>query len=130
MSTEAAEHATAPAMVGVRLVLLVALALGIGAMHTLGHLQETDRQETVAASVVTHTDPVSSEATLELLSLDPTSVCLALAGMAFVLLGVAPPALVPRPGGPVRPPPWLWRAACHVAPPAPPCLAKLQVLRI
>lgn len=61
---------------------------------------------------------------------DPTTMCLAVAALVAALVGLAAAVFVPWPGPLLRPPSSLLRWVVRVAPPEPPSLAKLQVLRV
>ncbi|WDZ90329.1 hypothetical protein [Nocardiopsis sp. HUAS JQ3] len=61
---------------------------------------------------------------------DPTTMCLAVAALVDALVGLAAVVFLPWPGPLPRPPSSPLRRALRVAPPEPPCLAKLQVLRV
>lgn len=61
---------------------------------------------------------------------DPTTMCLAVAALVAALVGLAAVVFLPWPGALPRPPSSPLRWAVRVAPPEPPCLAKLQVLRV
>ncbi|MFC9084834.1 hypothetical protein [Nocardiopsis dassonvillei] len=61
---------------------------------------------------------------------DPTTMCLAVAALVASLVGLAAVVFLPWPGALPRPPSSPLRRAVRVAPPEPPCLAKLQVLRV
>ncbi|ASU61435.1 hypothetical protein [Nocardiopsis dassonvillei] len=61
---------------------------------------------------------------------DPTTMCLAVAALVASLVGLAAAVFLPWPGPLPRPPSSPLRRAVRVAPPEPPCLAKLQVLRV
>ncbi|WP_444961458.1 DUF6153 family protein [Nocardiopsis sp. M1B1] len=61
---------------------------------------------------------------------DPTTMCLAVAALVAALVGLAAVVFLPWPGPLPRPPSSPLRRALRVAPPEPPCLAKLQVLRV
>ncbi|GAB2505211.1 hypothetical protein [Nocardiopsis aegyptia] len=119
---------TRPAPAWARLLLCAALLLGVGAMHTLGHVQEGghDGAHTVASAA-----PAADHAGPDLPDTDPMTVCLAIAALAVALLGVAPAAFSPWPGSRprttrvLRGPP---RSGAFL-PPAP-SLARLQVLRV
>lgn len=57
-------------------------------------------------------------------------MCLAVAALVAALVGLAAVVFLPWPGALPRPPSPTLRRAVRVAPPEPPCLAKLQVLRV
>ncbi|KOX16156.1 hypothetical protein ADL05_12940 [Nocardiopsis sp. NRRL B-16309] len=109
------------------MLLCAALLLGVGAMHTLGHVQEGGHGGGHAVTEL----PPADHAVPDLPDTDPASVCLAIAALAVALLGVAPAAFSPWPGTPpratraLRGPP---RSRAFL-PPAP-SLARLQVLRV
>ncbi|WP_179643636.1 DUF6153 family protein [Spinactinospora alkalitolerans] len=111
----------------VRMLLLGALLFGVAAMHTLGHPQADGHGPAPAAA---HADPVAAHADSGLPAMDPTSVCLAIGGMAIALLGLAAAVFTPWPGVLVPPPARIRWPLLRTAPPDPPSLAKLQVLRL
>ncbi|MGW5879121.1 hypothetical protein ACWFMI_21490 [Nocardiopsis terrae] len=116
-----------------RILLLTALLLGFGAMHTLGHLQHEahasagaygglaeptaaphappvsgDVSEAIRAPATDHTAPAGAHSAVwddqvQLPELDPTSACLALAAFTAVLLGVGAVAFTRWPVVPVNP---------------------------
>ncbi|NKY96341.1 hypothetical protein [Nocardiopsis alborubida] len=61
---------------------------------------------------------------------DPTTMCLAVAALVAALVGLAAAVFLPWPGPLPRPSSSLLRWAARVAPPEPPSLAELQVLRV
>lgn len=114
-----------------RVLLLVALLFGLGAMHTLGHLQH--EAHAVAGPAAAHDvmGNAVAEPASDLPELDPTSLCLTVGAFTVSLLGVATVAFHRWPGGPIlstgptrRPSP--------LFPPAPddPSPVRLQVLRV
>ncbi|MGW8528865.1 MULTISPECIES: DUF6153 family protein [Nocardiopsidaceae] len=131
-----------------RLLLTAALVLGVGAMHTLGHVSEghhgggpaptavaawqggaADADASPAAAVPERAAPGPGAA--EPPPTDPTLMCLAVLGLAAVLLGVATVASSRWPGTPSHTPPSVRRSAGPLRrPPDAPSLARLQVLRI
>ncbi|QVQ54727.1 hypothetical protein J4H86_06895 [Spiractinospora alimapuensis] len=113
-------------------VLLVALVLGVGTMHTLGHPAEHGAPDHgAAAAELSHSAPVSpAPAAAELPALDPSTMCLAIIAVATLLLGLG--SLTRAPSLELRLPRWSrvqvsWWAP---TPPRPPSLAQLQALRI
>lgn len=113
------------------MLLLMLLLLGVSAMHTLGHPQESGHGTGIAASSAAYADPASTHSGSDLPPMDPTSMCLAVGGTTIVLLDLAVAAFFPWPGSFVRPPSWIQRLAILSARlPDPPSLAKLQVLRV
>ncbi len=125
--------------VWMRAALLLCLMLGVGAMHTLGHLETAHAAEThgVIDDVANHATAESGSQSPDnsdrgdLPPTDPTSMCLALAGLLLVLAGIGPSAFHRWPTArgwrrglaPVRP-------AGDGRIPDPPSLSCLQVLRI
>ncbi|WP_223839382.1 hypothetical protein [Nocardiopsis deserti] len=61
---------------------------------------------------------------------DPTTMCLAVAALVAALVGLAAAVFLPWPGPLPRPSSSMLRWAARVAPPEPPSLAELQVLRV
>lgn len=124
---------TRPAPAWARLLLCAALLLGVGAMHTLGRVQEGGHGggHAVTAAISTADHPADHPAAPDLPGADPLAVCLAIVALAVALLGVAPAAFSAWPGTPpratrvLRGPP---RSRAFF-PPAP-SPALLQVLRI
>ncbi|MFJ9552584.1 DUF6153 family protein [Nocardiopsis sp. NPDC101807] len=132
------------------LLLTAALVLGVGAMHTLGHVSgghhggghapeaaaswqdpaaDADADAFTVAAVPERAAP--GHGADEPPPTDPTLMCLAVLGLAAVLLGVAAVAFARWPEAPPRTPPSVRRAAGPLRrPPDPPSLARLQVLRI
>ncbi|MBX9388025.1 hypothetical protein K5M73_07190 [Streptomonospora halotolerans] len=109
---------------------MLGLLFGVGAMHTLGHHPEHAHGTPPPPAAAAHADPATAHDGTDPPALDPTSVCLAIGGIALALIGVAAALFTPWPRVPVGPPPAMrWRLTA-VALPAPPSLAKLQVLRI
>ncbi|MFE1466869.1 DUF6153 family protein [Nocardiopsis dassonvillei] len=146
-----------PGLAWVRMLLLVSVLLGVAGMHTLGHAStDTEHASPVStASVVAHADPVPEERAAPAAHAapvpeahaaaggysdpdahaaspvtDPTTMCLAVAALVAALVGLAAVVFLPWPGALPRPPSSPLRRAVRVAPPEPPCLAKLQVLRV
>ncbi|RKS09147.1 hypothetical protein DFP74_4876 [Nocardiopsis sp. Huas11] len=120
-----------PAPAWARLLLCAALLLGVGAMHTLGHVQEDGHQGHQGAHAMTAAVSTAEHPASDLPATDPMAVCLAIAALAVALLGVAPAAFSPWPGTVPRAPRVLRGPPRSRAflPPAP-SLARLQVLRI
>ncbi|UOE20836.1 hypothetical protein NI17_006530 [Thermobifida halotolerans] len=131
MSTTARERVSHPGLTWARLLLLVALLFGVGAMHTLGHHDGSDHgAASPAVAAVAHSAPSAHQAP-DLPGTDPTSMCLAVNGAVVALLSLASVAFLAWPGVLAPPPSWLHRLALRFAPPPqPPSLARLQVLRV
>ena len=117
----------------VRILLLAALMLGVGAMHTLGHPQggEHGGQEMAAMLAEPKSELVNSSVSTDLPPMDPTVMCLAIVGLAIALLGVAAVAFARWPEAPLRAVHRNHRSIQILSrPPDPPSLAQLQVLRV
>ncbi|WP_017593532.1 DUF6153 family protein [Nocardiopsis potens] len=134
-----------------RALVLLCVLFGVGAMHTLGHLESHGQHGAPPAAAAAqahpdapaaHPDAAAGRASpsghhspdgdgAPLPPLDPTSVCLALAGAVLTALLATAAAHTRSPL-----PPALFRAAqappapAVRRPPAPPSLSALQVLRI
>ncbi|MEU2942081.1 DUF6153 family protein [Nocardiopsis alba] len=144
MSSEPLRSSTGRAWV--RLLLLAALLLGIGAMHTLGHVQHEAHASTetkgpapvmaadglpLSDSEGGHTASDDDQHAAALPDLDPTSICLALGALTATLIGVAALAFVRWPGNPLRSAGPVNRPPPSALPPREgPSLSLLQVLRI
>ncbi|MFW5420151.1 hypothetical protein J0910_26395 [Nocardiopsis sp. CNT-189] len=127
-----------------RALVLLCVLFGVGAMHTLGHLESHGHGGAPPAAVAAqaHPDAAAGHAApsgphspggggAPLPPLDPASVCLALAGavLTALLATAAAHTRSPLPAAlfravPAPPVPAVRR------PPAPPSLSALQVLRI
>lgn len=126
-----------------RILALVVLAFGLGAMHTLGHVQnEAHAAASPAAAHDVMGNAVAEHAAAaddgtapgdhaaDLPELDPTSLCLTVGVATVYLLGVATVAFHRWPGAPTLPA-GPTRRPSPLAPPAPndPSPVRLQVLR-
>ncbi|HLU95336.1 MAG TPA: hypothetical protein VKZ89_00695 [Thermobifida alba] len=120
-----------PVPAWVRLLLLLPVLFGFGAMHTLGHHNApSERHPVPVAAAAVHAVPSVHDAS-DLPDTDPTSMCPALNVTVAALLSLTSVALLAWPGLLAPPPSWLHRLALRFAPPPlPPSLARLQVLRI
>ncbi|MFD3687627.1 hypothetical protein ACFWTE_22770 [Nocardiopsis sp. NPDC058631] len=116
----------------VRILLLAALVLGLGAMHTLGHPHEDAHGGGhEMAALVTGPEPGHATVDSDPPPTDPTVVCLAITGLAIALLGVAAVAFTPWPEAPQQAVRRLRRSLRDLSPPpGSPSLAQLQVFRI
>ncbi|GAB3209328.1 hypothetical protein SAMN02745673_01926 [Marinactinospora thermotolerans DSM 45154] len=124
-----------PAIARVNVALLLMAVLGLGLMHTLGHLGEGGHHGSAGSATISHAAPQDTEpASLgpQLPDLDPSSTCLTDRGPSTTSPGPALAALTPAPDGHLPPPARLLclRDAEDLTPASPPSLAQLQVLRI
>ncbi|MDS1272174.1 DUF6153 family protein [Lipingzhangella sp. LS1_29] len=113
------------------LLVVVAGVLGVGAMHTLGHVSEAQHHTApVAAAVDTH--HASGDATgAPLPTFDPTTMCLAVGGFVLALVALLVPRLPRWPDRVPLPPRWLGQSVLARAPrPHRSTLAQLQVMRV
>ncbi|MGW8437873.1 DUF6153 family protein [Nocardiopsis sp. NPDC055879] len=115
-----------------RILLLAALVLGVGAMHTLGHPHDGEHgggQEMTA--MVAAPEPGHAAVDTDPPPMDPTLMCLAIVGLAIALLGVAAVAFHRWPQAPQSAVCLLRRSIRDLSPPPGALsLAQLQVLRI
>ncbi|MBB6170261.1 hypothetical protein HNR23_000321 [Nocardiopsis mwathae] len=135
-----------------RLLLLTFVLLGVGAMHTLGHIEPGSPAEAAphAPAAADHPAPSAQSAHPDHASaasapvtgasgtdhgvsvhMDPTTMCLAVAGLVLSVPWVAAGAFTRWPPLVAHPAGQLSRLDANVVPPAsPPSLSALQVLRI
>ena len=128
-----------PGRAWARALVLVALLFGLGAMHTLGHLQHEAHaaagpaaaHDVMGNAVMGHDAAAPGDNAADLPELDPTSACPTLGAFTLVLVGVAAVAFHRWPGGPTPPGEPTLRPS-PLTPPAPdePSPVRLQVLRV
>lgn len=122
-----------------RVLALVTLLFGLGAMHTLGHVQHEAHAAVVPAAahdvmgnaVMGHDAAAPGDHAADLPELDPTSACPTLGASTVSLVGVASVAFHRRPGGPTLPAgPTLRPSPLTPSAPNEPSPVRLQVLRV
>ncbi|MEU3307695.1 hypothetical protein [Nocardiopsis sp. NPDC006832] len=114
-----------------RVLALVALVFGLGAMHTLGHVQHEAHAAAGPAAAHDVMGNAVAESSSDLPELDPTSLCLTVGAFTVSLLGVATVAFHRWPDEPI-PSTGPTRRPSPLFPPAPddPSPVRLQVLRV